>query len=104
MIVILKQHAKQEQIDSLKAYLTGLGLRIDESRGERYALLGIAGDTSCVDAEMIASMDAVESVRKIQEPLMKVSRDFHPEDSVINCSGVPIGGGMFQIIAGPCSV
>ncbi len=104
MIVILKQHAKQAQIDSLKTYLTGLGLRIDESRGERYAILGIAGDTSCVDADLIASMDAVESVRKIQEPLMKVSRDFHPEDSVINCSGVPIGGGMFQIIAGPCSV
>ena len=104
MIVILKQQAKQEQIDSLKAYLTRFGLRIDESRGEKYSLLGLVGDTSCLDAEVLASMDAVQSVRRVQAPLMKVSRDVHPADSVIDCGGVRFGGGVFQIIAGPCSV
>ena len=104
MIVILKNQARQEQVDRLKAYLTNLGLRIDESRGEHSTILGLVGDTSRVDAELIATLDAVEAVRRVQEPYQKSSRKFHPEDSVIDCAGVPLGGGMFQIIAGPCSV
>ena len=104
MIVIIKNQARQEQIEQLKDYLSNLGLRIDESRGEQTTVLCLVGDTSRVDAELIATLDAVESVRRIQEPYQKSSRKFHPEDSVIDCGGVPIGGGAFQLIAGPCSV
>ncbi len=104
MIVILKNQARQEQIDKLKGFLQGLGLRIDESRGDHSTILGLVGDTTRVDADLIASLDAVEAVRRVQEPYKKANRKFHPEDSVIDCSGVPVGGGTFQIIAGPCSV
>ena len=104
MIVILKHQAKQEQIDKLKVFLTNLGLRIDESRGDHSTILGLVGDTTRVDADLIASLDAVEAVRRVQEPYKKANRKFHPEDSVIDCGGVPVGGGLFQIIAGPCSV
>ena len=104
MIVILKHQAKQEQIDKLKVFLTNLGLRIDESKGDHSTLLGLLGDTTRVEAEHIASLEGVEAVRRVQEPYKKANRKFHPEDSVIDCSGVPVGGGMFQIIAGPCSV
>ncbi len=66
--------------------------------------MGLVGDTTRVDAELIASLDAVEAVRRIQEPYKKANRKFHPEDTVIDVNGVKIGGGHFQIIAGPCSV
>lgn len=104
MIVILRQDAKQEQIDKLKQFFTGMGLGIHWSQGENSTIMGLIGDTSAVDEDLIASLDAVESVRRIQEPYKKANRKFHPEDSVISCGGVPIGGGHFQIIAGPCSV
>ncbi|MBQ7849513.1 MAG: 3-deoxy-7-phosphoheptulonate synthase [Clostridia bacterium] len=104
MIVIIKHTAKQEQINRLKDFLTNLGLRIDESQGDHSTILGLVGDTTRVDADLIASLDAVEAVKRVQEPYKKANRKFHPEDTVVDCSGVPVGGGMFQIIAGPCSV
>ena len=62
MIVILKHQAKQEQIDKWKVFLTNLGLRIDESKGDHSTILGLVGDTTRVDADLIASLDAVEAV------------------------------------------
>ncbi len=104
MIVILKQNAQQEQIARLKEFLVNLGLRIDESRGDHSTILGLVGDTTRVDAELIGSLEAVEAVRRVQEPYKKANRKFHPEDTVVDCGGVRVGGGTFQIIAGPCSV
>jgi len=104
MIIILKHEARQEQIDKLQDFLTRMGLGIHMSQGEHSTIMGLIGDTSRVDADLIASLDAVEGVRTIQEPYKKANRKFHPEDSVIDCGGVKVGGGMFQVIAGPCSV
>ncbi len=116
MIVILKHTAHPEQIARLKDFLLNQGLRIDESRGDHSTILGLVGDTTRVDADLIASLDAVEAVRRVQEPYKKANRKFHPEDSIIDCSSgspagsVPVGGANergernFQIIAGPCSV
>ncbi len=68
-------------------------------------LLGLVGDTTSVDIGKIASLDIVEEVKRIQEPYKKWrNRKFHPEDSVVDVNGVKIGGGSFQVIAGPCSV
>ncbi len=104
MIVILKQEAKQEQIDRLKDFFTGMGLGIHFSQGDNCTIMGLIGDTTRVDPDMIVALDAVESVRRIQEPYKNANRKFHPADTVVNCGGVPLGGGHFQIIAGPCSV
>ena len=104
MIVILKQEARQEQIDKLTAFFNGMGLKIHLSQGEHSTIMGLVGDTSSIDEDMIVTLDDVEAVRRIQEPYKKANRKFHPADSVIDCSGVKLGGGMFQIIAGPCSV
>ena len=104
MIVILKHEARQEQIDRLKQFLLGMGLRIDESKGENSTILGLVGDTTRVDADLISSLDAVEAVRRVQEPYKKANRKFHPLDTMVDCGGVTIGHGLFQIIAGPCSV
>ena len=72
MIVILKQNAQQEQIARLKEFLVNLGLRIDESRGDHSTVLGLVGDTTRVDAELIGSLEAVEAVRRVQEPYKEV--------------------------------
>ena len=104
MIVILKDGTKEEQVGKLQKYFEGMGLRIHMSKGENSTIMGLVGDTTRVDAELIASLDAVEAVRRIQEPYKKANRKFHPEDTVIDVNGVKIGGGHFQISAGPCSV
>ena len=67
-------------------------------------MLGLVGDTSKIDEELVESLEMVESVKRISEPFKSANRKFHPEDSVIDISGVKIGGGNFAIIAGPCSV
>ena len=93
MIVILKHEARQEQIDRLKQFLLGMGLRIDESKGENSTILGLVGDTTRVDADLISSLDAVEAVRRVQEPYKKANRKFHPQDTMVDCGGVTIGDG-----------
>ena len=96
MIVILKHEARQEQIDRLKQFLLGMGLRIDESKGENSTILGLVGDTTRVDADLISSLDAVEAVRRVQEPYKKANRKFHPQDTMVDCGGVTIGHGLFR--------
>ena len=104
MIVILKQEARQAQIDRLTAFFNQMGLKVHLSQGEHSTIMGLVGDTTRVDEDMIATLDDVEAVRRIQEPYTKANRKFHPADTVVDCGGVKLGGGMFQIIAGPCSV
>ena len=104
MIVILKQGAQAEQISQLQEFFEGMGLKIHMSAGENTTIMGLVGDTSRVDEDMIMTLDAVETVRRVQEPYKKANRKFHPQDTVVDCGGVPLGGGRFQIIAGPCSV
>ncbi len=104
MIVILKDGAKKEQVDKLKAYFEGMGLKLHMSTGENSTIMGLIGDTKSVDPDLIASLDAVDSVRRIQEPYKEANRKFHPADTVVDCGGVQVGHGLFQVIAGPCSV
>ncbi len=106
MIAILKSGVPQGQIDNLIRWLENQGLKIHISAGEYYTVLGLVGDTSKIDMDLLASLDIVQSVKRVSEPFKRCSRDFQPEDSVITIgeSGVKIGGGHFPIIAGPCSV
>lgn len=104
MIVIIKQDARAEQVDKLKEFLSNMGMKLHFSQGENCTIMGLIGDTTRVDPDLIASLDAVEDVRRIQEPYKNANRKFHPADTVVDCGGVKIGGGMFQMIAGPCSV
>ncbi len=104
MIIILKEHPEQRQLNNLINWLESLGLTIHYSDGFRTTILGLMGDTSKVDMDLIEALDIVEKVTRIQEPYKNANRKFHPLDSVVDCGGVKIGGGSFQIIAGPCSV
>ncbi len=104
MIVVLKHGVAQEKKDQLISWLKNLGLRIHVSDGEFQTVLGLIGDTSKVDMDLVASLEIVDSVKRVSEPFKCCNRKFHPEDMVVDVSGVKIGGGNFVMIAGPCSV
>ena len=104
MITVLKTSATQEQRDRLISWLKDRGLDVHISVGTEYTVLGLVGDTSSIDAELLESLEIVESVKRISEPFKKVNRKFHPDDSVVDAGGVLFGGGHFTVIAGPCSV
>jgi 3-deoxy-7-phosphoheptulonate synthase len=104
MIVILKDNPNQKQLDNLIQWLKSLNLDINYSQGKNTTILGLIGDTSVVDIDLISALDIVEDVKRITEPYKNANRKFHPRDTVVEVNGVKIGGGNFQIIAGPCSV
>ena len=104
MIAVLKHNATVQQRDHLISWLEGQGLEVHISEGAEYTVLGLVGDTSRIDAELLESLAIVQSVRRVSEPFKKVNRKFKPSDSVIELGGAKIGGGNFCLIAGPCSV
>ena len=104
MIAVLKPSATQEQIEKLTIWLENLGLKVHISKGEFYTILGLIGDTTQIDTELLEGLEMVESVKRISEPFKSANRKFHPDDTIIEVGGLKIGGANFQIIAGPCSV
>lgn len=105
MIVVVKNDAPQEKLNDLMQMLEDYGVTLNVSVGTQSTVIGLLGDTSAIDADLIAAQDIVESVKRVQEPYKKANRKFHPENTVINIGrGVEIGGKSLAIIAGPCSV
>lgn len=104
MIVILRPNPDQAQLESLVAWLTGKGIQIHTSVGMSHIILGLVGDTSTLDIDLIAALDIVEDVKRIQEPYKNANRKFHPEDTIIPVGNTQIGGGTLTLMAGPCSV
>ena len=104
MIVILKHNPNRDQLDSLISWLQEKGVTIHTSIGEANTILGLVGDTSKLDIDLIAALDIVQDVKRVQEPYKNANRKFHPEDTVIPVGNTRIGGGTLTIMAGPCSV
>lgn len=105
MIIVLKDNPDQKQLENLVSWLKSMGLDIHMSKGQSATIMGLIGDTAAVDIDLINALDIVETVKRVQEPYKNVNRKFHPEDTVVEVLlGVKIGGGNFQVIAGPCSV
>ncbi|MDY4200496.1 MAG: 3-deoxy-7-phosphoheptulonate synthase, partial [Candidatus Fimadaptatus sp.] len=105
MILVLKKDTRQEEMDNLITWLESQNVRTHISNGEYKTVVGLVGDTSALDIDLISGLDIVESVTRITEPFKKANRKFHPDDSIIQIAdGVAMGGGHFQFIAGPCSV
>ena len=104
MIVVLKHGVQKEKKAQLIAWLQNLGLRIHVSDGDFQTVLGLIGDTSRVDMDLVSSLEIVDSVKRVTEPFKCCNRKFHPEDLIVEVGEVKIGGGHFAMIAGPCSV
>ena len=104
MIVVVKKNQNEKQVESLMNWIKDLGLDVHVSRGENSTIIGLVGDTSKVDIDLVRSLDIVESVTRVQEPYKNANRKFHPEDTIVDVAGHKFGGGHFQFIAGPWSV
>jgi len=104
MIIVIKKGADATQVENLKTLLRSKNIEPHVSEGSLQTLIGCVGDVAHLDPGLIEALDVVESVQRIQEPYKAANRKFHPDDSVIDCSGVKVGGGAFAVIAGPCSV
>ena len=105
MIVVLKKGTSDEQLENLVAWLKAQGVEPDVSRGTDITIVGLVGDVSKIDTELIEALDIVEKVQRVSEPFKAANRKFHPDDTVVTLkNGTKIGGGNFVFMAGPCSV
>ncbi len=104
MVVVLKENANKEQLENLTSWIKSLGLDIHTCSGQHHTILGLLGDTSRVDIDLINALDIVQDVKRIQEPFKNANRKFHPDDTIISVENTKIGGENFAMIAGPCSV
>ena len=104
MIVVLKHNVQDEKRDQLVEWLKQQGLTVHISQGDYQTVLGLVGDTTRVDMDLIESLGIVDSVKRITDPFKKSNRKFHPDDTIVEVGDVKIGNGNFVVIAGPCSV
>ncbi|MBO4553812.1 3-deoxy-7-phosphoheptulonate synthase [bacterium] len=104
MIIIIKQGAQKSQVDNLINWLKAQNIDPHISVGSHETLIGCVGDVAHLDIDLVSALDVVASVQRVGDPYKAANRKFHPDDSIIDCGGVLIGGGNFQVIAGPCSV
>ena len=104
MIAILKPGTTPEQTQHLVSWLKTMNLDVHISKGAEVTVLGLVGDTSRVDMDLLKSLEMVETVKRVSEPFKQANRKFHPQDSIVEVGSARIGGGYFAMIAGPCSV
>ena len=104
MIIVLKQHSGQKEIDRVENLIKTKGLDAHIVKGAGQTIIGCIGDTSRIDAKLFEVNPYVDKVIHVQEPYKLANRAFHPEDTVVDVSGVKVGSGNMAYIAGPCSV
>lgn len=104
MIAVLKNGTTPSQIQHLVDWLKNMNLDVHISEGSEVTILGLVGDTSRVDIDLLKSLEMVETVKRVSEPFKQANRKFHPKDTIIEAGNARIGGGYFAMIAGPCSV
>ena len=104
MIAMLKPGTTPAQTDHLVSWLKAMNLDVHISHGEEVTILGLVGDTTRVDIDLLKSLEMVDTVKRVTEPFKQANRKFHPLDTIIDVGSARIGGGYFAMIAGPCSV
>ena len=104
MIAVLKPNVTDKQIESLTDWLKAQSLDVHISKGHFQTVIGLIGDVAKVDADLLESLEMVESVKRISEPFKSANRKFHPDDTVVNVGSSSVGGDTFAIMAGPCSI
>ena len=104
MIIVLKPHTRQKEIDHVVNLIKSKGLDTHIVEGAEMTIIGCIGDTTRIDSKLFEVNPFVDKVMHVQEPYKLANRAFHPEESVVDVSGVRVGGGSLAMIAGPCSV
>ena len=104
MIIVMKQNAPLTAVENLETELNNRGFKVSRSQGESKVVLGLIGDTFKLDERDFLGNEWVEKVMRVQEPYKRASRSFHPQNSIIDVSGVKVGGKKLVVMAGPCSI
>lgn len=104
MIIVFKPHTTKEEVEKIVSQVEDKGLSTHVVEGEEVTICGVIGDTTKVDPKSIEVDEAVQKVMHVSEPYKLANRAFHPEESIIDVSGVKVGAGHLALIAGPCSV
>jgi 3-deoxy-7-phosphoheptulonate synthase len=104
MLVIMKDHASQGDVQHVVDLLTEAGAEAHLSRGEVKTIIGVIGDREVIYTLELEGLAGVEQVIRVLKPFKLVSRDFQPEDTVVRVGASTLGGGAFGVIAGPCSI
>ena len=104
MIIVLKPRTTKDDVSRVENMVKKRGLNTHVVQGEEMTVIGCIGDTAKVDSKLFEIDSAVDKVMHVQEPYKLANRAFHPEDSIIDVSGVKVGGDNLAMIAGPCSV
>ena len=105
MIISTKKGTPKEELEKIVDKFEKLGLSVTLIQGTDYNVFGVVGDTPQVDERSVLSNPWVENVTRVSAPYKRANRLFHPEDSVIDCGGVKIGGKeKIVIMGGPCSI
>ena len=104
MIIVLKPRTTEENLNRVIKMVETKGLEAQVVRGEEMTIIGCIGDTVRIDPRLFEVDQSVDKVMHVQEPYKLANRAFHPEDTIVDVSGIPVGGGHMAMIAGPCSV
>lgn len=104
MIAVMKNGVDEHQMSNLIEWFKEQGVNVSVTKGEYQTIIGLIGDTTKIDMEMVQSLDIVDSVTRVSDPFKKANRKFHPEDTIIPVKDTQVGGNIFTMIAGPCSV
>ena len=104
MIIVLKPRTTEENLNRVIKMVETKGLEAHVVRGEEMTIIGCIGDTVRIDPRLFEVDQSVDKVMHVQEPYKLANRAFHPEDTIVDVSGIPVGGGHMAMIAGPCSV
>jgi 3-deoxy-7-phosphoheptulonate synthase len=104
MILVMKVGATQKEIDATIKQIRDWGHDVSLAPGEKQTVIGIIGDKTDLSGRPLSTLPGVSKVLEVSAPYKRASREFHPEDTIIDVEGVKIGGGHKCVIAGPCSV
>lgn len=104
MIIIIKNGAEEQEIESLIKEIQKRDIIVQDIQGGSNRMIGLAGDISQISQDALNRNEIVQSIVKVREPYKLAGRHFHPEDTVVKAGGAQIGGGNFAVMAGPCSV
>lgn len=104
MLIVMDRNARREDVESVVSAVERLGLSAHPIPGEQRTAIGVTGNRGAVDPAALENLPGVLEVIKVSAPYKLVSRDFHPEDSIVPIGGAPVGGRKIVVIAGPCAV
>jgi len=104
MVIVMKPHARREEVKDIMKKIEGLGCDVHVWEGENHFVLGIVGDTSAINTSQIEARECVDKVMRVQAPYKRANRLFHPDDTIVKVDDRTIGGKELAIIAGPCAV